>query len=77
MIGKHKAFDKKLHAVHDPKSRDIVKAYYLKAYNIILEDGKSRYDVDLISPCGIRTKIMRSGNRIASEKRVKMKAAAA
>jgi len=52
MIGKHKTFDKKLHAVHDPKSRDIVKAYYLKAYNIVLEDGKSRYDVDLISPCG-------------------------
>lgn len=50
--GKHKTFDKKLHDAHDPDSRDLIKKYYFKAYNIILNDGSSRYGVDLISECG-------------------------
>ena len=49
MIGKHKAFDKKLHAAHDPQSREVVKKYYLDTHNITLIDGKTRYSVDLIT----------------------------
>jgi hypothetical protein len=49
MIGKHKAFDKKLHAAHDPQSREVVKKYYKDKLGIELVDGKTRYSVDLVS----------------------------
>jgi hypothetical protein len=47
--GKHKTFDKKLHAAHDPQSREIIKKYYKDKWGIILIDGKTRYSVDLMS----------------------------
>lgn len=52
MIGKRKRFDKTLHDTNDPKSRDIVKKFYLKEYNITLKDGVSKYGIDLISEKG-------------------------
>ena len=48
-FGKQKKFSKSLHAANDPKSREIVKEFYKKEHNIILNDGASRYGVDLVS----------------------------
>lgn len=48
MIGEYKPFDKSLYRKNDPKSRKVVKKYFLKQ-NIILEDNPNKFGVDLIS----------------------------
>lgn len=48
MIGEYKQFDKSLYRKNDPKSRKVVKKYFLKQ-NIILEDNPNKFGVDLIS----------------------------
>lgn len=51
MIGKYKKFDKELFEQNDLKSRHVVKKFFFYK-NIIVDDNKNKYGVDLISEDG-------------------------
>lgn len=51
MVGIHKPFDKNLHAKNDPKSRALVKAFFLER-GVTLDDHPNKYDIDLVSEDG-------------------------
>jgi hypothetical protein len=47
---KRKQFSKKLHKEHDPKTRTIIKKFFLEAMHIPLLDNENIHGVDLLSP---------------------------
>lgn len=51
MMGEHKKFSRVLFRQNDPKSKKVVKEYFIRK-NILLEDNTDKYGVDLLSKDG-------------------------